>query len=428
MNKLMLASVAMTSLAAAAASPPRGIAAAPRAEAPTDPKALLAQIQASVDEMRKTSEERLGKVEAKIDPLDIEKIKAMDANINRLEEALDKALAASAAANLNGGKAAPRDPEYTDQFLAYMRSGAESQQLLEVKAAATKTNGEGGFLAPVEWDRTIAGSLKQVSAIRREASVQSISGAGFTKTFSNRNVGSGWVGETAARPETTTPTLSSLAFPLGELYANPAASQGLIDDAEVDIEQWLADEVALEFDRQEGIAFLSGDGVNKPHGLLTYVTGGANAARHPFGAIATVNSGAAALPTGDGVLSLIYALPEEFENNAKLFMNRTTAGSIRRLKDTTGQYLWQPALGEGQPATLAGAPIVHMPGMPAVAANAVAMLYGDMRETYQVVDRIGIRVLRDPYTNKPFVHFYTTKRVGGGVKNPEAMKAMVIAA
>lgn len=428
MQKLMLASMAMTSLAAAAANQPRGVFAAPRAEAPTDPKALLAQIQASVDEMRKTSEERLGKVEAKIDPLDVEKIKAMDANINRLEEALDKALAASAAANLNGGKEAPRDPEYTGQFLSYMRSGVESQQLLEVKAAATKTNGEGGFLAPVEWDRTIAGSLKQVSAIRREASIQSISGAGFTKTYSNRNVGSGWVGETAARPETTTPQLTSLAFPLGELYANPAASQGLIDDAEVDIEQWLADEVALEFDRQEGIAFLSGDGVNKPHGLLTYVTGGANAARHPFGAILTVNSGAAALPTGDGVLGLIYALPEEFENNAKLFMNRTTAGSIRRLKDTTGQYLWQPALGEGQPATLAGAPIVHLPGMPAVAANAVAMLYGDMRETYQVVDRIGVRVLRDPYTNKPFVHFYTTKRVGGGVKNPEAMKAMVIAA
>ena len=179
----------LMAMLALGAARPRAIFANPRAEAPTDPKALLAQIQASVEEMRKTSEERLGKVEAKVDPLDVEKIKAMDGQITKLEEALDKALAASAAAALNGGKAAPRDPEYTDQFLAYMRSGAESQQLLEVKAAATKTNGEGGFLAPIEWDRTIGNSLKQVSRIRQEASVQTISGAGFTKTFSDRNVG-----------------------------------------------------------------------------------------------------------------------------------------------------------------------------------------------------------------------------------------------
>ena len=428
MNKLMLASVAMTSLASAMASPPRAVAAMPRAEVPTDPKALLAQIQASVAEMRTESEDRLKRIEAKTDSLDLLKIAAMDANISKLEEALDKALAASAAVALGGGKDAPRDPEYTGEFLAYFRTGVESAKLTEVRAAATKTNGEGGFLAPVEWDRTIAGALKQVSLIRQEASVQTISGAGFTKTFSNRNIGSGWVGETAARPETTTPALTSLAFPLGELFANPAASQGLIDDAEVDIEAWLADEVRLEFDRQEGIAFLSGDGVNKPHGLLTYVTGGAAAARHPFGAITTVNSGAVAAMTGDGLLSLIYALPEEFEANAKLFMNRGSAGAVRRLKDGQGQYLWQERLSEGQPATLAGVPVVHLPGMPVVAASAVAALYGDMRETYQVVDRIGIRVLRDPYTNKPFVHFYTTKRVGGGVKNPESMKAMVIAA
>jgi HK97 family phage major capsid protein len=142
------------------------------------------------------------------------------------------------------------------------------------------------------------------------------------------------------------------------------------------------------------------------------------------------NSGnASLLNSADAVLDLVYSLPEEFEANAKFFLNRATAGAVRKLKTSgSGDYLWQPSTAAGQPSTLAGAPVVHLPGMPTIAANAIAMLYGDMRETYQVVDRIGLRVLRDPYTRKPFVHFYTTKRVGGGVKNPESMKALRIAA
>lgn len=423
MKNVNVLAARMSLLAASAATPPSAVFAAPRAEAPTDPKALFADLQASVQAMRDDHENQL---KAKVDDVVLtEKIGRIDADISRIEDALDKALAAAASASL-GAPSAPVDPEYTSEFNAYFRGGVSSRKLDEVKAAATKTDGEGGYLAPVEWDRTVAGRLKQISAIRQNASIVTISGAGFTKVFSDRNVGSGWVGETAARPATTTPALGSLAFPLGEIYANPAASQGLIDDAEFDVEQWLADEVKVEFDRQEGIAFLSGDGTNKPHGILTYVTGAANAARHPWGAIGSVNSGAAAALTGDGMLSLIYALPEEYEGNAKLFLNRTTAGGMRKLKDGQGNYLWQPAFTAGQPSTLAGVPIVHLPGMPAVGAGAVAALYGDMAETYQIVDRTGIRVLRDPYTNKPFVHFYTTKRVGGGVKNPDAMKALVI--
>lgn len=403
---------------------PRALCGAVRADA-NDPKALFEQLNAAVKEMREHNDAAL---KSKVDDVVLnEKVDRINADIGKIEEAMNDALAKVASASL--GKAeGPKDAEYTDQFNAYFRRGVSSERLENVKAAATKVDGEGGYLAPIEWDRTVSGRLKQVSVIRQYASVVSISGAGFTKVFSDRNVGSGWVGETAARPATTTPALASLAFAMGEIYANPAASQGLIDDAEFNVEQWLADEVETEFSRQEGIAFLSGDGTNKPHGLLTYVTGAANAARHPWGAIATVNSGAAAALTGDGLLSLIYALPEEYEANAKLFMNRTTAGAARKLKDGQGNYLWQQAFEAGQPATIAGVPIVHLPAMPAVGAAAVAALYGDMAETYQVVDRVGIRVLRDPYTNKPFVHFYTTKRVGGGVKNPDAMKALVIAA
>jgi HK97 family phage major capsid protein len=364
----------------------------------------------------------------KADVVTAEKVDRIDAEVANLQAFIDKQAALTASATLNGGKEAPRDPEYTAQFEAYFKRGVETAKLEEVRAAATKTDGEGGYLAPIEWDRTVGKRLKQVSPIRQFASVQTISGAGYRTLFSDRNVGSGWVGETGARPATTTPGLTSLDFGLGELYANPAASQGLIDDAEVNIEEWLADEVSVEFDRQEGIAFLSGDGVNKPHGVLTYITGGANAARHPYGAITTVNSGAASALTGDGLLNLIYALPAEYTGNARFFMNRGTQSAARKLKDGQGNYLWQPSFAAGQPSTLAGEAIIDIPAMPAVAASAVAALYGDMAETYQVIDRIGIRVLRDPYTNKPFVHFYTTKRVGGGVKNPDAMKALVIAA
>lgn len=416
----MAAALALTS--AASAATPRALTSTVRADA-TDPKAMVAEIQKAFAEFRAANDKVLaGKADAEI----VAKVEKLDGVIDGFQKTIDD-LNAKIAAGAGGGKASPRDPEYTEQFASYFKAGALTEKLENVRAAATKTDGEGGYLAPVEWDRTVAGRLKQVSAIRQHATVQVISGAGFKKVFSDRNVGSGWVGETAARPATATPGLASLDFPLGEIYANPAASQGLIDDAEVDIEQWLADEVSVEFDRQEGIAFLSGDGVNKPHGLLTYVEGAANAARHPWGAIGVVNSGHATQITGDGILSLVGALPAEYTPNAKFFLNRATTTLMRKLKDGQGNYLWQPSFALGQPATLNGEAVVDIPAMPSVAADAIAVLYGDMAETYIVVDRIGIRVLRDPYTNKPFVHFYTTKRVGGGVKNPDAMKALKIA-
>ena len=422
MKNAVLASASLAALSLAL--PPVAIAAQPRADA-SDPSVLIAQLNTAFAEFKTANDASLS---AKVDDAVLtEKVETINAEITRIDEAINAALAKVAAGNLGDGDPV-RDPEYTQEFNAYFKSGIETSNLNEVKAAATKTDGEGGFLAPVEWDRSISGRLKQISAIRQHANVQVISGAGFKKVFSDRNTGSGWVGETAARPATATPGLTSVDFPLGELYANPAASQGLIDDAEVDIEAWLVGEVEAEFARQEGIAFLSGDGVNKPHGILTYVTGGSAAARHPFGAIEAIKSGDAAKLTGDGLLDLIYALPEEFEANAQLFLNRTTAGAARKLKDGQGNYLWQPAFGDGQPSTIAGVPINHLPGMPVVGAGAIAALYGDMRMAYTVVDRIGTRVLRDPYTNKPFVHFYTTKRVGGGATNTEAMKALKISA
>jgi HK97 family phage major capsid protein len=414
--------IALIGLAVATAS---GGLLAVRADA--QPKSIEA-LATAFEAFKKTHTDSLDEIKAgKTDVVTTEKLTKIEAELDKLQDAVEK-VNLSAALGDGHDSAKPRDPEYTAEFQAYFKGGAPTAKLEEVRAAATKTDGEGGYLAPIEWDRTISKKTKVISPMRQNSTVISISGAGFKKVYSDGVVGSGWVGETAARPQTTTPGLSSLAFTMGELYANPAASQGLIDDAEIDIEAWLGDEVSVEFDKQEGIAFLSGDGSNKPDGVLTYITGAANAAKHPYGAILALTSGDAAKVTSDALFDLQADLPAEFLPNAKFFMNRGSQAAFRKLKTTDGAYLWQPSLALGVPPTLAGEPVVDMPGMPSVAAGNIAALYGDMVETYQVIDRIGIRVLRDPYTAKPFVLFYTTKRVGGGVKNPTAMRALKIGA
>lgn len=398
-----------------------------RAEAqPKKPDSIEA-LATAFEAFKTTHTASLDEIKAgKTDVVTTEKLGKIEADLDKLQAAVESV---NLKASLGGIESEqPRDPEYTGQFQAYFKGREPSAKMEELRAAATKTDGEGGYLAPIEWDRSISKRQKVISPMRQNSSVITISSAGFKKVYSDGIVGSGWVGETAARPQTTTPGLTSLGFTIGEIYANPAASQGLLDDAEIDVEAWLADEVSTEFDKQEGVAFLSGDGSNKPDGVLTYVTGGTNAAKHPFGAILALASGAAATVTADALFDLQADLPAEFLPNAKFFMNRASQATFRKLKTGDGAYLWQPSLALGVPPTLAGEPVVDMPGMQNVAAGNIAALYGDMVETYQVVDRTGVRVLRDPYTAKPFVLFYTTKRVGGGVKNPTAMRALKIGA
>ncbi len=413
--------LAMLAGSTAFAPVPRAVTIMPRADA-NDPKAMIAAVQNAFNEFKNANDERLAKGE-KADVVINEKVERISASIDNFQGVIDDLnikIAAASLGNVIGDM--PADPDYVNAFKAHMRKG-------DVSAAMTKgTDADGGYLAPIEWDRTITGKLKRVSPIRANARVQSITTAGFKKLFTDRAVGSGWVGETASRPATTTPQLGQLDFTPGEIYANPAISQQMLDDSAVDLEQWLADEVDGEFARQEGIAFVSGDGVNKPFGILTYVTGAPNAAKHPWGAIGVVNSGAAGAFTSDGFINLFYDLPGEYAANAKLYSNRLSIGGMRKLKDGQGNYLWQPSYQLGQPSSLAGVPLVEVNDMPNVGAGNIAALYGDMDATYLVVDRIGIRVIRDPLTNKPFVHFYTTKRVGGGVYNPEPMRALRIAA
>ncbi len=347
-----------------------------------------------------------------IDALQETKLKAMEDSIAELQASVDQANQGMAALRLSGGHDAAVDAAYTDAFKAHMRSG-------DIQASLNKGIAEeGGLLAPTEWDRSLEKRLMILSPIRSIAKVQKTSKATFTKLFTEHGMTSGWVGETDARPNTNTPKFKQLSYSTGEIYVNPSATQTMLDDAEINLESWLMGEIDQEIALKESQAFLNGDGTNKPFGLLTYVEGGTNAAKHPWGAIKTVASGGASTITADGLIDLVYSLPAAYASNARFILNRKTLAIIRKLKDGQGNYLWQPSFVAGQPSTILGYPVVEVADMPDVDANAIALMFGDFGQGYMVLDRVGIRVLRDPYTSKPHISFYTTKRVGGGLLNP----------
>ncbi len=403
---------------------PRGIMGV-YAEAPSNAevKALVEGLQTAFAQFKAEHTKQLEEVKAGRSGADQEaKLQQINGALDALQKEVEDAHTKIAAGQMGGAGAGLRDKEYTESFNAHMRKG-------DVQAALNKgVAEEGGYLTPVEWDRTITDKLRDESPMRQLARVQPTSKAGWSKLFNMGGTASGWVGETDARPETATPVLASLGFGHGEIYAQPAATQQLLDDSEINIEAWLAEEVQAEFAEQEGAAFISGDGVKKPAGILTYVTGGVNAAKHPFGAIKAVNSGAAADISSDAALDLIYGLPKKYRQNAQFLTNNLTIAKLRKLKDGDGNYLWQPSAQAGQPATFHGYGLAEDENMPDVAANSLPMLFGDFKRGYLIIDRMGVRVLRDPYTKKPYVLFYTTKRVGGGVQNPECLRALKVAA
>lgn len=390
-----------------------------RADA-NDPKALVEQINSAFEALKAKNEERFKDV---VSQTELNKI---NETLGQLQSAYDEQQKKLAAAILQPGDRKIDNPEYTSDWNAFVRDG---DLKASVQASVDKSSSAaGGYLAPTEWDRTITNKLVRVSPMRAIAQVVSIGTGSFTKLFNLRGMSSGWVGDQTARPATNTPTFGSLAYTPGELYANPAASQGMLDDAQIDLEQLMGDDIATEFARAEGAAFISGDGTNKPYGVLTFVTGGTNAAVHPLGAIAvrtatgTVNK----LDKADDLISFVHDLPTEKTDGARFLMNRNTLAAIRLLKDTQNRYLWQPSVQAGQPQTLNGYAITEAADMPDIATGAIPILFGNFERGYLIVDRMGVRMLRDPYTNKPYVQFYTTKRVGGGLLNPEELKALKI--
>ncbi|MDE1159317.1 MAG: phage major capsid protein [Neorhizobium sp.] len=424
--------------------PSLAIRVAPEVKAvPDTVTAALDDFMEAFEAFKDVNDQRLGEIEEKLsaDIVTRDKMdrinRAMDEQKKVLDQfVLKKARPPLGAFTRNGAlqhdnTLSPEAVEHKAAFDAYVRRGEEAGlRELEAKAFSTGAGADGGYLVPPETDTDIGRRLLTVSPMRALSSVRSVSSAVLKKPFSTSGMASGWVAETAARPQTDNGQLAELSFPTMELYAMPAASQALLDDAAIDIETWLAGEIDIVFAEQEGAAFIGGDGVNRPKGFLSYAAVADSAwTWGNLGYIATGSAGAwGATDPSDTLVDVIYALRAGHRQNATFMMNRRTQADIRKFKDADGNYLWRPPVAAGQPASLMGYPVAEAEDMPDVAAGACALAFGDFRAGYLVVDRAGVRILRDPYSAKPYVLFYTTKRVGGGVQNFEAIKLVKFAA
>ena len=363
-----------------------------------------------------------------------EKLARLNSTLDAQARRLDEITLKNARPAIGGERAQLRSAsalEHKAAFEAYVRSGeAAGLRALEIKALSAGSNPDGGYLVPPEVETQIGQRLTAISPIRGIAGVRTISSNVYKKPFMTAGPAVGWVGETDARTQTTSPTLDELSFPAMELYAMPAATATLLEDAAVNIDQWLAQEVEQVFAAQEGAAFVTGDGSNKPKGFLEYTT--VAQASWSWGNIGYIASGAAgAFPSSnpsDVLVDLVYAVNAGYRQNAVFVMNRKTQSAIRKFKDSTGNYLWQPPAVAGGRASLMTFPVIEAEDMPDIAANALSIAFGDFNRGYLIVDRAGVSVLRDPYTAKPYVLFYTTKRVGGGVQDFDAIKVMKLAA
>ncbi len=387
---------------------------------------MFNEFMSAFEEFKHTNDQRLDELEKRgtSDVIVEDKLNRLNKALDVHKCALDRAMIENSRPSLEGGFAPTQaQEEYKDAFSAYVKRGEE-------KALSIGSNPDGGYLVPDETEIEIARLLKDVSPIRAIAGNRIISTSTYKKPISIAGPAVGWVGETDVRPETASQTLAELTYSTMELYAMPAATSNFLDDAAVDVGQWIADEVNLAFAEQETAAFINGDGVNKPIGFLseTIVDEGA----WTWGNIGYVPTGeAGSLPLAnesDVLIDLVYALKSGYRQNASWVMNRSTQATIRKIKDSDGNYIWQPSLSPNGRATLLGFDLVEAEDMPDIAANSTSIAFGDFRRGYLIVDRRGVNVLRDPFSSKPYVLFYTTKRVGGGVADFDAIKLLKFAA
>ncbi len=320
------------------------------------------------------------------------------------------------------GSLSPERKGFVD---GYIRQGRDA----ELKSFSIGSPSDGGYTVPREIDAVIAARLKAISPIRSIAQVVQTGTSGYRKLINIGNTTSGWVSETVARPNTNTPSFAEIVPPSGELYANPAATQQMLDDAAFDVETWLADEIAREFARAEGAAFVNGTGTNQPSGFLNAPTANTNDANRAFGTLQyTVTANASTLGTTPELklVDLVHSLKAAHRQNGTWVMNSGTLAEVRKLKDSTGAFLWQPGLLAGQPNLLLGYPVVEAADMPDIAANAFPIAFGNFQAGYIIAERHTTTILRDPFTNKPFVNFYATKRIGGQVLDSDAIKLLKI--
>ena len=405
-------------------------------------RAAMHEMMAAFEAFKGANDARLDEIERKrsVDALLEEKVARIDQAVGAAQARLDRVVSEGRRPGIESDGRHPSVPavgratsplhgeETKAAFDGYLKTGASFG--LELKAGLSTASNSAGYVVPEQTERAIERRLMAGSPMREIATVRTVGAGVFRKPVSTAGVASGWVAETAARPETDPATLALLEFPSADLYANPAATQSLLDDALIDLDEWLAAEVEDAFAAQETTAFVTGDGVNKPRGFLSYpIVADASAVWGEIGAVASGAAGAFAQnsPT-DRLIDLVYAPKAQYRPNGRFVMNRKTVSAVRKFKDADGNYIWQPAQRAGETASLLGYRVTEIETMPDIAANSAAIAFGDFQRGYLIVDRAGVRVLRDPYSAKPYVLFYTTKRVGGGVQNFDAIKVMKFSA
>ncbi|MDE2435555.1 MAG: phage major capsid protein [Sphingomonadales bacterium] len=350
---------------------------------------------------------------------------ALRSDVDEVKSRLEKVSRAAARPAIGATNTA--SPELKGFVDGYLRQGREA----ELKSVNGVNPADGGYAVPREIDALIAAQLTSISPIRAVAQVVQVGTAGYRKLVTSGGAASGWVSETGARPETAISKFNEVAPPMGELYANPSASQAMLDDAAFNLEEWLANEIAVEFAQAEGTAFVSGTGTNQPKGFLATPISAAVDASRPFGTLQFTASGNA---TGFNstpeltLIDLVHSLRAGHRQGAVFVMNTRTLAAVRKFKDADGSFLWSPGLMEGQPARLLGYPVIEAEDMPDVGANALPIAFGNFANGYIITERRSTSILRDPYTNKPFVNFYATKRVGGQVLDSDAIKLLKISA
>lgn len=396
-------------------------------------KDLLDKQGTAWEEFKKTNDASLqSKADGKAVSEFEAKLTKINAAIQGVEDEL-KAIAKKAARPGTGG--AEQDPvqaEYKKAFSEFMRKGDDDGLAeLEAKAYNLTTPADGGFAVPEELDRNILDLLVDISPIRGIANVITVGSSNYKKLVNIHGTSSGWVDEDDPRTATNSSQLTAITPFMGEIYAFPQATQQMLDDVFFNAEKWIEDECTLEFSQKEGAAFVVGDGVKKPKGFLAYPTAATADGVRAFGTIEHVPTGVAgdwaAANKSDIIISMVHKIKQGMRTNASWVTSKALLAEIRTFKNADGDYIWRPGLEAGQPSTLSGYMVTEAEDMPAKAANSLSLAFGNFKRGYTIVDRIGTRILRDPYTNKPYVGFYVTKRVGGMLVDSQAIKVVKFA-
>lgn len=314
-----------------------------------------------------------------------------------------------------------------DALAVFARTGSKAA-LNEIHALQTGSDPSGGYTVLPQHSQTMSKKLYDAVTMRRLARVENMeTGSTWVIPVDNEEVGAGWVGENESRPETANPTIGEIKIDLDETYAHQTATQRLIDDSSWNVSNWLLDKMEQKFARVENLAFISGDGIKQPRGILSYDTAATSDDTRPFGTIQFINSGAASAVTADGLLDTLFALRAPYRAGATWLMSSTTMRDVSKLKDGEGNYLFQPAMSVGSSPMLLGYPIAVEENMPTVEAGALPVAFGNFDVAYTIVDRPEMRWVNDVVTTKGQVKFYAYRRVGGGLSNSEALKFMKIA-